>query len=242
MKAVRTVHPVEGLESRRLLSAGPVLHDGLLRINGDNRVANEIIVQLDAADAAKLTVSFNGTTTSYAVADVSKISIKGGKRNDLIEIRELNGAISIAAVLQGNQGDDTLIGGSGNDVIKGLGGRDSIVGNAGDDRIYGGVGDDNIAAGDGNDYVKADNGNDSVSGGTGDDVLKGMPGRDTISGDEGNDRIDGGSGDDSLLGGAGDDVIWAKVGRDNVSGGDGADTLHLSRRAQHDDDPADILS
>src|SRR4029453_17085002 len=110
MKADRIVHPVEGLESRRLLSVGPSLEDGLLFVKGDSKVANEIVVQLDTSDATKLNVTFNGATTSYNVADVTRIRLMGGKGDDRLEIGEINHPITISARLQGKGGNDTLIG------------------------------------------------------------------------------------------------------------------------------------
>lgn len=242
MSANRTIRLVEALESRRLLSVGPSLHHGLLNVQGSNRDANVVVVQLDVDDATKLNVTFNGATTTYNLAEVSRIRMQGGKQSDFLEISELNGVISIPATLQGNAGNDTLISASGNDVIKGLAGDDSLVGNSGNDKIYGGVGNDTILAGEGNDSVTGDNGDDSISGGTGDDLLKGLAGKDSISGDDGNDTIDGGSGNDSLVGGDGVDAINARSGRDSVDGGIGADILLINKKlTQVVADPEDTL-
>ena len=183
------VSSVEQLESRTLLSAGPSLRGGLLMIKGDNKIANDILVQLDASDATKLNVTFNGDTTTYNVADVGRMKILGGKKNDRFEISELNGSISIAASLQGNQGNDTLIGGSGNDFIKGLAGNDSIVGGDGKDTLYGGVGNDTILGGLGDDKIKGDNGDDSIDGGDGADVINARAGRDSVIGGPGADVL-----------------------------------------------------
>jgi Ca2+-binding RTX toxin-like protein len=244
MSADSIVHRIEGLESRRLLAAGPSLHHGLLSVHGDNKVANEIVVGLNADDATKLDVSFNGVTTSYDLAKVKRISITGGKMNDLLQVGTDTGDVTIPTTLTGGSGDDTLIGGAGKDVIKGLAGNDSIVGNAGDDKLSGGAGNDTITGDDGKDTVTGDNGDDSISGGAGDDNIKGGAGKDSITGDEGNDKIDGGSGDDLLDGGDGVDTITARSGADVVSGGAGADILLMKNNKKAinvDNDPTDVL-
>lgn len=240
MKTAHAVRPVEGLESRVHLSVGPTLKSGLLTLRGDNKLANEIIVKLNADDTTKLDVSFNGTTTQYAATDVTRITFVGGKRDDRLVIDEVNGAINIGAKFYGRGGNDTIIGGSGNDYVKGDQGDDLINGGAGDDRLYGFSGKDQISGDDGNDTVNGGVGDDVLFGNDGNDKLYGLNGSDDLDGGAGDDSLDGGAGNDDLLGGDGVDYINARVGSDSVVSGAGADTVKLGKKSTAADDPEDI--
>jgi len=55
------------------------------------------------------------------------------------------------SVLDGGNGNDTLIGGNGHDVLLGGSGSDILIGGAGSDILYFGVGDQYVAGGDGAD-------------------------------------------------------------------------------------------
>ena len=129
-------------------------------------------------------------------------------------------------VLDGGDGDDTLIGDWGDDILRG---------GAGIDLLYG----DSLSAAQGtasaNDFLDGGEGNDELHGQEGDDVLYGGAGNDFLSGEDGNDVEDGGAGDDliftylgndSLAGGAGVDQLYGDVGNDILDGGDDADTLY----------------
>ncbi|MGQ0589000.1 MAG: calcium-binding protein [Sphingosinicella sp.] len=79
-------------------------------------------------------------------------------------------------VINGTNGDDTIIGTEDADQIDGRGGNDSIEGRGGNDTIDGGSGVDTIDGGDGDDVI-VDNGdgdrsNDIVSGGDGYDIYR----------------------------------------------------------------------
>jgi len=121
-------------------------------------------------------------------------------------------------VINGDVGDNVLLGTSGADSISGFGGNDDISGDAGNDTLSGGLGADFLSGGAGNDFV---------SGGDGDDTLTGNAGNDTLIGDSGigNDVIDGGADNDSLLGEAGNDTLLGGSGADTLLGGDGNDVL-----------------
>ena len=77
---------------------------------------------------------------------------------------------SNAALIQGTQGDDVILGGDGPNRIEAYGGNDTICSRAGDDEII---------AGDGDDFVRAGGGVDIVFGGSGDDRMFGGWGADT---------------------------------------------------------------
>lgn len=151
------------------------------------------------------------------------LTINGGGGDDFVDAS----TAGVAVVLNGGDGNDTLIGGDFDDVISGDGSNDQIDGNAGNDTLNGGSGDDVISGGADNDFVWADAGEDVVSGGSGHDRLFGNAGDDSINGDDGDDELYGGSQKDTLSGGDGNDYVDGQGGAgDRISGGNGTDTLN----------------
>ncbi|HMI81690.1 MAG TPA: calcium-binding protein [Solirubrobacterales bacterium] len=114
-----------------------------------------------------------------------------------------SGAVPLIVVTGGN-GNDTIV--VDNSVPAGA--KVRINGNAGDDNLVGGNGDDVLEAGE--NYNGPDNGRDRLEGGVGSDVLYADPGGDDLLGGAGNDllvssvvtcqghRYDGGSGEDTV--------------------------------------------
>lgn len=82
------------------------------------------------------------------------------------------------ALINGTNGDDTLIGTNEADTIFGSNGDDSLQGLEGDDLLYGGNGQDQLWGGDGK---------DTLEGGNGDDRLYTSYGYDDLTGGNGND-------------------------------------------------------
>ena len=78
---------------------------------------------------------------------------------------------------------------------------DVIEGDAGDNHLVGTIGDDVIRAGAGNDTVDGGGGNDVIRGGGGFDTLLGGSGCDTLYGGDDEDYLDGGPGTDTGYGG-----------------------------------------
>lgn len=76
----------------------------------------------------------------------------------------ITGALALDNTIQGQGGNDDLIGGEGNDVLEG---------GAGNDWLYGGADDDLLYGGDDNDYLFTDTGEDRAFGGAGNDILFG---------------------------------------------------------------------
>lgn len=138
--------------------------------------------------------SFDGTpgTGSFTGIEVTFDSAF----NDLIDASTTD----IGQNLQGNFGEDTLIGGSGNDVAGGGLGNDQIFGGAGNDVLADAGGDDSIFGGLGNDIIASGSGDDFYFGGEGDDTLFGGSGSDTFEGGEGADiyNLSSGGGSDSV--------------------------------------------
>ena len=86
------------------------------------------------------------------------------------------GGAALADNIEGDGGNDRLVGTNGKDTISGAGGNDDIFGKGGSDRLFG------------------DSGNDDVYGGGKSDTLQGGLGKDELFGQEGFDfanAIDG---------------------------------------------------
>ncbi|MEO1530183.1 MAG: calcium-binding protein, partial [Planctomycetota bacterium] len=118
--------------------------------------------------------------------------------------------------IQGDGGNDRIIGSSGPDRIFARGGNDEVLARGGADCVYGEQGNDRIFGEGGSDELRGNEGRDEIFGGNGNDFLGGGPGNDRLEGGEGNDTINGGSGEDVIHGGRGADVI---------EGGDDSDCL-----------------
>ena len=153
---------------------------------------------------------------------------RGGSGADRIEGNAANN------LLQGNGGDDyivgregrdTIAGNLGNDVIDGGAGNDLLNGNEGNDEIHGGLNNDQINGGDGDDALYAFNGYDRIYCGAGNDYAAGGNGTDLIFGGEGDDRLDGNAGNDRIRGGDGIDALYGGTGSDKLEGDKGNDEL-----------------
>lgn len=113
----------------------------------------------------------------------------------------------IMTSVQGNQGNDVLLGSADADRILGGPGNDLLWGNRGADWLAGGSGDDSLFGGTGADYLIGDT--DSLSAFAG--------GNDRLSGDEGPDSLLGGGGRDLLYGGSGADLFLFLSPQDSLA-------------------------
>ncbi len=179
-----------------------------------------------------------GGNDQVTVNDVNKVgalvvTANGGNGNDLLTA---NGAMlgRVWLELNGEAGDDTLVGsadadtlrgGDGDDIIGAGAGNDTVDGGAGNDRINGQAGDDSILGGSGSDTLRGDLGNDVLLGQLDSDSLDGDEGADTLSGEDGDDSLNGMEGADSLTGGIGQDTLLGGAGNDTLDGGRNDDFL-----------------
>ncbi len=179
---------VERLEQRCLLAAefGPIVQDGtlFLFLDGEN---DQVSFGLPDAETARLTL--NGAVFDYAQSDVRFLLFTGGAGDDQIEVAP---GVTIAAALDGEDGNDHLVGGAAEDLLEGGLGNDTMLGSAGDDVIdaidrflcfYDSFGNeicgpppasqsqDSVDAGDGDDFVMGDATNDTLDGGAGDNDI-----------------------------------------------------------------------
>ena len=188
--------PVETLESRTLFAVAPVptivQAGGVIDVVGTKR-GEDIHVRL-SADLANLEVAHNGTLLgSYAVGTVALVRVDAGKGHDTVHV-EAN--VLVATSLNGNVGNDILVGGGGIDTLMGMQGKDALNGADGNDQLDGGLGSDALTGG---------AGDDRLMGGNGLDVIDGGAGIDTITGGKGRDALTGGTEADVFIG---DDKVW----------------------------------
>ena len=100
------------------------------------------------------------------------------------------GGAALADSIEGNGGNNRLVGTNGKDTISGAGGNDDIFGKGGSDRLFGDSGNDDVFGGGGR--------SDLLQGGLGQDDLFGQKGFDFANALDGqaNDRVDCGRGFD----------------------------------------------
>ena len=183
----------------------------------------------------------------------TKIVVNAGAGADRIRINESRGVFTNteATTLNGQAGNDVVLGGSAREVLRGGTEADTVDGNAGNDDVGLGAGSDTFVwnIGDGADDVRGDTGTDTVTvnGSVSADAITVSPsatpghldvngGLDisstenlVVNGLGGNDTLSGGALvgliDLSLDGGAGDDALNGGNGNDSLTGGIGNDTV-----------------
>jgi len=179
----------------------------------------------DAGSLGPVTITYQITDGEFTVEQVAQFSVvasallEGSNGNDTLI------GSACADDIDGREGDDDIDADAGSDTISGGDGNDLIVAGAGNDTVFGGRGDDTIFGDDGDDQLSGGEGDDHISGGSGNDTLFGDDGNDVLFGDGGNDVLIGGSGDDSLIGGEGDDAILGGEANDLIDGGAGNDMM-----------------
>src|SRR5258706_7113166 len=129
----------ESLEIRVLLSATFDSTTGLLKVTG-TPLADSIRLR---QSGLVLTLLDNGASSTFDATKVKQISVYGLGGNDTIALRGPGGGdVSIRALLDGADGNDTLTGGLAGDQLMGGPGNDLLDGNRGADGVIGGAGID----------------------------------------------------------------------------------------------------
>jgi Ca2+-binding RTX toxin-like protein len=243
----------ERLEQRILLTA-ELKPDGTLEVTGTDGADN--IRLMIAAD--QLIVRDDAGDTPFNLADVTAVHVRAGAGDDHVQLdpgvpfAELEGEGGDDTLIGGDS-DDTLEGGAGNDVLDGKGGRDVLDGGADfdtadyrfrtedlvislndapDDGANGGAEGDNVRSN--VERVVGGSGNDLIVGSDADNSISTGDGNDTVLGGLGNDSLDGGNGDDWLIGEQGDDRITGGPGQDLMEGRSGNDTFVAAQDGQRD--------
>jgi Ca2+-binding RTX toxin-like protein len=232
---------VEELTPRITPALTAVYASGTLTVTGD--AADDTGV-LTADATGNILLNGDPITGGPTLGNTLAVLMDGGDGNDVLDVSALPGA-GRATVLNGGNGDDSLVGGLGSDCLIGGAGNDTLRGNQGDDILIGGDGNDLLDGGSGDDRLEGDAGADTFTGGFGDDTLDGATNADTApdtlveAGDAnvaltdvsmtgfGNDILQGIE-QVSLTGGPGNNLFDASAwtaGGVTLSGGAGNDTL-----------------
>ncbi|MBD2200227.1 MULTISPECIES: calcium-binding protein [Calothrix] len=103
------------------------------------------------------------------------------------------------AIINGNEGNNFLLGTIHNDRIHGFGGSDVLIGGLGQDSLDGGDGNDYLYGGKGKDTLIGGAGKDTLLGGLGDDILIGVNLADDQPGQLERDTLIGGAGNDTFV-------------------------------------------
>ncbi|MCA3414239.1 MAG: calcium-binding protein, partial [Roseomonas sp.] len=172
---------------------------------------------VDWVSYAELTAASEGVTVNLATGRAT-----GSAGSDTL--------VDIQNVLAG-AGNDSLLGDTLANVLTGGGGGDTLQGAAGNDNLNGGEGLDwvsyaeltgtqsvtvNLTTGRATGSAGSDTlgGIENVLAGAGNDSLLGDGLANLLSGGGGNDSLTGGIGNDTLNGGAGNDILIGETGRD----------------------------
>ncbi len=154
-----------------------------LTLKGD-AASNRLALRVDPARPGKLEVDLNDDgTADFRVPrnTFNRIVVKGGGGDDRIRIDEsgLVFTTTIPTRIEGQGGNDTLLGGSGAERLNGGSGADVVDGNGGNDVSNLGAGDDRFIwdSGDGSDVVKGRKGADALvfNGSAGDENFRLSP-------------------------------------------------------------------
>ncbi|NQV25154.1 MAG: hypothetical protein HQ518_12390, partial [Rhodopirellula sp.] len=209
---------VDGGDDNDTLSGGSGT-DNLIGGAGLDQVS-EVAVDAESIILTNTTLTVGGLIDT--VNGVEEFILTGGELSSLIDASMYTlGNVTI----NGEGGDDTLIGSNGDDFINGGAGNDTLSGNGGNDSMLGGAGSDSIDGGSANDTLAGNGGNDTLNGGTGLDSIDGGSGNDILDGGDDNDTVLGGTGFDLINGGLGNDRLLGEAQDDTLNGDDGDDTL-----------------
>ena len=174
--------------------------------------------------------TITGTSSGDVIClDADNLTVNALAGNDTVIDYGSNNTINLgdgADDYNGSNGNDATVNGdAGNDELIGTPGEDTLTGGEGDDSIIGGAANDVISGGAGNDTLNGEAGGDNISGEAGDDTLNGGADSDFLDGGAGDDTLIGGAADDTMRGGDGDDTLSGNSGRDNIFGEVGSDTI-----------------
>ena len=151
------------------------VEDGIARYDAYFGETNSVtVLELPGTNASNKTVRFVDAveidlgggciraTQSVRIADcivpisADRVRAGLGNRDDRIETSATRPLTTMRMSVEGDLGNDTLLGTTLNDVLDGGGGDDVIRGRAGDYKLEGGNGDDNIGGEQGADFLDGD--------------------------------------------------------------------------------------
>ncbi|MCW3784200.1 hypothetical protein OM960_21955 [Defluviimonas sp. CAU 1641] len=194
-------------------------------------------------DTADYRSSPTGIAAWLADGDVVTVGFGKSQWDTLQSIENLIGS-GLADQIEGDNGNNLLMGMAGNDVFIVSGGNDTLDGGNGNDLVdFAQITTSNVTidlgagtfggAAAGHTYISIESirgtGNaaqgDTLIGSDERNDLYGYAGNDLISGAGGGDVLDGGDGADTIDGGAGNDLIEGGAGADSLTGGAGVDVF-----------------
>ncbi len=150
------------------------------------------------------------------------VQLIGGISNNTLDAR-LFAIVGGAVTLDGDAGNDLLLGSNLGSTLNGGSGNDTLTGGTGIDSLSGGAGTDLLSGGLGNDRLLGQDDNDTLTGAAGNDLLDGGNGTDLII-----ESVSGASIlTNTALSGAGTDVV-AAIEQASLTGSDAADTIDAS--------------
>jgi Ca2+-binding RTX toxin-like protein len=172
---------------------------------------------------------------------VEELSLRGGNGNDTHEILATTGdGIGPTTIeLEGEIGNDTLIGGPGDESLFGGDGTDRLQPKGGAHVLSGGAGTDTLDYSNQGTGMTVDLAAGTATGASTDqidtiekvwgsghaDILRGDANVNTLEGRAGADQLFGGEGNDTLLGGTENDTLEGEGANDTLKGDDGDDVL-----------------
>jgi Ca2+-binding RTX toxin-like protein len=135
-------------------------------INGASAGAADVVSLSQTGTGADATVVVNGLAAQTTIEHFDAgdhLIVDGLGGNDRLDARAL--PQSMVLVLDGGEGNDTLIGSAGADLLLGGAGNDIVVGAKGNDTAFLGAGDDTFfwAPGEGSDTVEGGLGTDDLA-------------------------------------------------------------------------------
>ena len=177
-----------GVSAPAAHAAQPVrvkIKDHVLVVTG-TAASDRIALRQSATDRQILEVDVgdNGSANARVARErFRSIRVDARRGDDRVRIDEANGAFTAATPTQinGQRGNDTLIGGS----------ADTLNGGDGNDNLIGGSGAETLIGGDGNDVADGNQGADVAYLGAGDDRFTWDPG-------DGSDVVEGQAGHDAM--------------------------------------------
>jgi Ca2+-binding RTX toxin-like protein len=185
--AARTINAgaaPQSLKSVQFTSAS--LEDGVLTVQGTN-VSDRIALRLQVGKPGILQVDVGDDGSaefSFERREIAAIAVDAGNGADSVRIDESNGVFgdTIPTTIDGENGNDTLVGGAGAGTLNGGNGDDTVAGGSGAEKLVGGNGNDSIDGNRGNDVAFMGNGNDTFiwDPGDGSDTVEGQNGEDTM--------------------------------------------------------------
>ena len=142
------------------------IQNGTLTVTG-TPAADTLTLGLRSGDPNTLVVeSGSQQVLAFDRSQFDKIDVQAGGGNDTVSIDESNGVFTDteSTTLEGQDGNDTLLGGSGAEILEGGNGNDFADGNRGADVAFLGNGNDTFQwdPGDGSDVVEGQQGNDTM--------------------------------------------------------------------------------